>query len=69
MFENYPSKPTVPSAESAQRHSAHPVLANTQLRNLFVLCAFAGVVYILVPGNLRCSEKSHCLSAASLRFF
>ena len=47
----------------------HPVLANTQLRNLFVLCAFAGVVYILVPGNLRCSEKSHCLSAASLRFF
>ena len=44
-------------------------LANTQLRNLFVLCAFAGVVYILVPGNLRCSEKSHCLSAASLRFF
>ena len=23
----------------------------------------------LVPGNLRCSEKSHCLSAASLRFF
>jgi len=46
-----------------------PALANTQLRNLFVLCAFAGVVYILVPGNLRCSEKSHCLSAASLRFF
>ena len=46
-----------------------PVLVNTQLRNLFVLCAFAGVVYILVPGNLRCSEKSHCLSAASLRFF
>ena len=57
-----------PSAESAQRHSA-PVLANTQLRNLFVWCAFAGVVYILVPGNLRCSEKSHCLSTASLRIF
>ena len=31
------------SAESAQRHSA-PVSANTQLRNLFVWCAFAGVV-------------------------
>ena len=26
MFENYPSKPTVPSAESAQRHSAPPCI-------------------------------------------
>ena len=39
------NKPAAPlSAESAQRHSAHPVLANTQLRNLFVWCAFAGIV-------------------------
>ena len=62
-------KPATPhSAESAQRHSAPCIGQHTAQKFICFVCICRSRVF-LVPGNLRCSEKSHCLSAASLRFF